>query len=627
MRELLVAAGFIFVFSISGSTFAQEAAKPSEKATTSSSSRLPLKPCRVSGLKTEALCGTYDVYEDRARQAGRKIPLNIIVVPALDPAPAPDPLVVLVGGPGQAATDGAASQAARFDYIRSERDIVLIDQRGTGRSNGLNCDLGGLPGIVRSFVAGDFPLDKIGECRRQLEARADLRFYATPIAMDDLDEVRGWLGYDKLNLYGGSYGTRPALVYLRRHPTHVRTVTIRGVYSLNPLYFARDTERALDLLFDDCAKDEACAKAFPNLRGNFQTVTDRLAQSPAAVERISPKSGELTRIPVTREGFIGGVRRLLYETETQRFIPLMIHKAVLGNYQPFEMVVEQVAGLLNSFSVGMFLSVACPEGISGISRSEIQRAEKSSSFGGYMVKGAVDACGRWAKADLPVDYFDPISSEAPVVILSGQIDPVTPPVWGEEAAKTLPNSTQVTMEGIAHGPFPPCALEIMTRFVKTGTIKGLDTSGCGNLRRPGFVLPSTVESNAYEPAGPIEDELFNLERELIEAVSQGDRARLDAVLPDDFQQSGLTDWTQDRENKAMWIDRVVRVATQVEGGVFSLEKPLITVRGETAVVQGGWRLKGTLRGRDLAKALVFADILNKRDGKWRLVTRLVKETT
>lgn len=457
--------------------------------TRADASRLQLKPCRVEGIKEEVLYGTHEVFENRKARKGRRIPLNVLVIPALGPDRAPDPLFVLVGGPGQAATDSAAGFAQLYADIRRSRDIVLVDQRGTGRSNRLDCAFESVNDTVQSFVAYDIPPEQIRRCRAELEKKADLRFYTTPVAMDDLDEVRAWLGYERVNLYGGSYGTRAALVYLSQYPKRVRTVTLRAVFSLNLLYSPRDAQNALDRLFNDCAKDEACARSYPNLRADFQTVLERLAKTPAKITVKDPRTNEPAEVVITRDAFAGGIRRMLYDTGAQRSIPYFVARALAGDFKPYETVVNGTLGLIGALSLGMNLSITCPEGMSGVTASDAERATRGTFLGPHMVNGILGACGEWARSSVPKSYFDPVRSDAPALILSGALDPQTPPVWGAEVARHMPNSRHVVMEGIAHGPFPACAVKMMARFVETANAKDLDTSCVKDLRRPPFIVP------------------------------------------------------------------------------------------------------------------------------------------
>lgn len=463
----------------------QQAVTPS--AISKAAARLPLKPCRAPGTNEEALCGIREVYEDRQTRRGRKIPLNVMVLPAQSPVPAADPLFPLTGGPGQAAT---AQFAGWFADVRRERDVVLVDQRGTGGSNRLNCEFPDMGEIIHAFIAGNFPLERIKQCRAQLEQQADLRFYTTPIAVDDLDEVRGWLGYERINLYGGSYGTRPALEYLRRYPSRVRTVTLRAVFpqfTRSPLYGARDTEQSLNRLFDDCAKEADCAKAFPNLRDDLKTLLKRLAASPAKINVPDPKSGNTIQLTITRDFFAGAVRRALYDSNLQRAIPAAIRSAVAGDFSILTPFVGQALGSFGSLSVGMALCVTCSEDVSQVNPGELAREAQGTMITAEMAQSLIDVCAVWPRGKIPADYARPIKSNVPVLIFSGALDPVTPPVWGAEVAKHLPNSLHIVMDGIAHAPFPGCASNLMTRFISTGETKGLDTGCVEGLRRPPFL--------------------------------------------------------------------------------------------------------------------------------------------
>jgi pimeloyl-ACP methyl ester carboxylesterase len=450
----------------------------------------PLKPCSVPNLQEEVRCGTYEVWENREQRAGRKIPLNIVVIPALAAKPKPDPLFVLVGGPGQGATDGAAGDAQRFAAIRKERAIVLLDQRGAGQSNPLHCDLGGDPNaLVGLFTAGVAPPEAARACRDQLEKKADLRHYTTTAFIHDLDEVRAWLGYEQVNLYGGSYGSRAALEYLRRYPKRVRTATIRAVDVGGPLEAARDAQDALDKLLDDCAKEEACAKAYPNLRADLDTLLRRIEEKPVVLKSKNRRTGAETDVVITRDVLAGGIMRWLADPGAARQVPLGIQRFLAGDFSGFETVVARVTGLGNALALGLNISVNCAEWGAHIQEGQIAAAVRGTVFGGARAQGLLNICKVWPRGAAPADIFDPIRADNPVLILSGAIDPQTPPRHGEKAARTLPNSLHLIMEGIAHGPFPSCAVGIMAEFVDQGSVKGLDTSCLKSLRRQPFALP------------------------------------------------------------------------------------------------------------------------------------------
>src|SRR5438132_1012342 len=277
---------------------------------------ISLKPCEVSGtreaVKEKVQCGTLDVFEDRSRKTGRRIALKIVVFPATGQDKAADPLFYIPGGPGSSATEDAPFVAQQFATIREHRDLVFVDQRGTGGSNPLNCDLFN-PADLRSYLGDYFPLEDVRKCREQLESKANLKLYTTPIAMDDLDDVRAALGYNQINIIGGSYGTRATQVYLKLHETRVRAIILHGVSPTNqfmPRDFPQHTERALDGVMADCAADDACRAAFPDLRAEAKSVLEGLLRGPVEVELKRPK--ESIRISLARDLVAEAIRYMLY---------------------------------------------------------------------------------------------------------------------------------------------------------------------------------------------------------------------------------------------------------------------------------------------------------------------------
>jgi pimeloyl-ACP methyl ester carboxylesterase len=449
-----------------------------------------LHPCEISGIPGNTLCGMYEVPENRQAPSGRKISLNILVLSALTSPSAADPLFVFAGGPGQAATDGAAGYAQVFASIRGTRDIVLIDQRGTGRSNPLNCELNDLNEIVQALFAGNLPTHTLAICRRQLEQKAELSFYTTPVAMDDIDEVRAWLGYDLINIYGASYGTRAALVYLDRHPQHVRSLVIKAVAPQNyknPLYNPRDAQKSLDRLFTDCEKGAACAKAFPRLRIDFREVLDRLAHSPVTIRVPDAGGGPATDVLMTRDVFAGALRRALLDANMQSGIPLMIQKAMAGDFKSFATFFSAFRTVAKSLSLGMNLSVICAEDASAISAKEVVRETKGTFLGSKLVRSVIEVCRDWPHSRLPKRFFTPTRSNVPALIMSGRLDPDTPPEWGDEVARQLPNSLHLVMAGMSHVSPPKCVWEMINQFIAARSGGSLDLSCVTKSERPSFI--------------------------------------------------------------------------------------------------------------------------------------------
>ncbi len=194
---------------------------------------------------------------------------------------------------------------------------MFVDQRGTGGSNPLNCDFFN-PADPQSYLGYFFPVADVRKCREQLETRADLTLYTTTIAVDDLDEIRAALGYELLNLFGASYGTRAALVYLKRHPEHVRTVTLQGVSPTNhhmPGDFPRQTERALQGVLSECATDEACSKTFSKLNVEAKAVLAQLLKGPVEVELRNSTAADRIRVKLSRDLAAEAIRYMLYSLQ------------------------------------------------------------------------------------------------------------------------------------------------------------------------------------------------------------------------------------------------------------------------------------------------------------------------
>ncbi len=449
---------------------------------------LPLTPCRVEGLEYQSLCGTLEVFEDRVARQGRKISLRVVVVPALAATPEPDPLVLLAGGPGQAASE-MGQVLKMVDRIHRNRDILLVDQRGTGGSQPLKCNPDPPDAGLASKYDDAFREEEFRKCVAGYDA--DPRLYTTPIAMDDLDEVREALGYTKLNLWGVSYGTRAALVYMRQHPERVRTAILDGVAPLSlylPLYMPRDAQRALDLLFEHCEKDAHCTKAFPELRPRVKALLDGMEKEPVRVRVDNPLTGVPEDISLSRGVFLQMLFGQLYSPEVAMLVPLMLDRATKGDWSPFVALSQGVSGgMSNTISHGMFFSVVCAEDAPFITDEAMVRAAEGTWFGDRMVRNMLEPCRVWPKGTVPEGYREPVSSNVPTLLLSGELDPITPPVWGEEAKKTLSNSLHVVVPGVGHNTSGlGCIQSLMADFVKQGSLEGLKPACGPELTRPPF---------------------------------------------------------------------------------------------------------------------------------------------
>src|SRR5437667_5822483 len=255
-----------------------------------------MKPCRVESVNEELLCGKLTVFENRQTRTSQTIDLNVVVLPAFDQKNKAEPLFDLAGGPGASSVDAAGFYAGPGKEYRRRHDVVCVDQRGTGQSNRL-----AIPQekTAQHYLREMYPVDYVQKIRHELEKRADLTKYTTSIAMDDLDDVRAWLGYDKINLFGGSYGTRAVLVYMRQHPEHLRSAILLGVAPADlkmPLHHAESGARAMDLLLGECGQDARCNTAFPQIRDDWKNVLEQLEKQPARVEYSPPGKGAPTTV-------------------------------------------------------------------------------------------------------------------------------------------------------------------------------------------------------------------------------------------------------------------------------------------------------------------------------------------
>jgi len=448
-----------------------------------------LKPCRVPGVDEELLCGKLTVFENRKTRTGRTIDLNIVVLPALDKKHKAEPLFDLAGGPGAASTDAADFWAGPGKEDRRRHDVVLVDQRGTGQSNRLSIPQ---EKTTQHYLSEMYPVEYVREMRHALEQHADLTKYTTSIAMDDLDDVRAWLGYDRINLFGLSYGTRAALVYMRQHPEHVRSAILMGVAPTDlkmPLHHSESAARAMDLLLGECEQDADCHTAFPQIRDDWKNVLAQLEKQPARVEYSPPKSAAPLTVEIQRDVFAEKIRTWMYDRDQAARIPLIIHHAAAGDFAPF--LKQAIAPSIPDFVAdGMYLSVTCAEDVPFIDQEEAARLNADNPFGNYRVFQQTRACGMWPRAEIPPDFLEPVRSNAPVLIFSGNMDPVTPPKYAEEVAAFLPNSRHVIIPEGGHGPFglsnADCIDRIAIEFLDKSDAKNLDVSCVERMARPPF---------------------------------------------------------------------------------------------------------------------------------------------
>jgi pimeloyl-ACP methyl ester carboxylesterase len=445
---------------------------PSACARKASRSSLALARCHLSapsgGERIAAECGTLSVPEDPAQPAGRRIELFVAVLRATGSPVAPDPVFLIAGGPGGSITREFPKAASAFGRLNVHRDLVLLDQRGTGRSHPLGC---AKPGSGLDEDAQQLR-ERLQSCIKGLDA--DLRYYGTSDAIVDLDRVRAALGYERINLYGGSYGTRVALAYARAYPERLRAMVLDGVVpfglALGP-NMARDAQRSLDGLFERCQSDASCKQTFPDSAADLRTLLTRL-EAKVPVTLTHPSTAEPVTMTLSRRIAAGTIRMLSYTSETAALVPLLVHEAAAGNLAPLS-AQALLAERLLELNEGMHFSVICSEDFPFFGQID----DHGTYLQGMAASDYGVACADWPKASLPDAFRDPVHSHAPTLLLSGALDPVTPPANAEYARATLPRSRHLIVQGEAHGIMHRgCVSHVVSTFFARLQTEDLDVA-------------------------------------------------------------------------------------------------------------------------------------------------------
>lgn len=450
----------------------------------------------ASGIpRVEAQCARYSVAEDRAQPQARRIELRIARIPARIAGAWPDPVVFLAGGPGQSAVEAYLSVQAGLARLHRHRDILLIDQRGTGGSNRLACALPDLE-QAQPVVAQDWR--RLAEdCLARVAPIADPRHYTTSDYVDDLEEVRGALGIAQVNLIGGSYGTRVALEYLRRHPDVVRSVVVDGVVPPELALgadHARNLDDALGRIFAACSANAECRDRHGDPMQELRLLQAQLGLAARPVAYREPiefkdKTGTLTR------GILAGVVRLFaYKPESAALLPLWLAEAGRGNAAPLYAQIDLLSrNLEQQLAHGMELSVLCSEDLPGLIADP---REAQTVLGASLVEGLRAQCEVWPRGRMPADFKQPLESDAPVLILSGENDPVTPPRYGDQVVATLSHGRHIVAPGQGHITMNSgCVPRLLAEFVESGDAKALDAGCVDELG----AMPAFLDYNGFGP--------------------------------------------------------------------------------------------------------------------------------
>jgi len=444
-----------------------------------------------------ARCGTMTRPLDPTGVVPGEIELRVAVVPALNLTPEPDPLVPIAGGPGQGSVQFYTAYYWAFEDVRRNRDILLIDQRGTGESATMDCEFD--DDILEGEYSVEVTVEYTERCLEQLPH--DPRFFTTSVAVTDMEAVRQALGYPSLNLYGVSYGTRVAQHFARRYPGSTRTVVIDGVVppqlSLGP-EIATESQKAVDNILARCAEDDACNERFPDVAADFEHIVAVLRATPVTLDVPHPSTGRPESLDFGEGELAGAIRLLAYHPNSIALMPLLIHEAGKGNYVPLgsQFMMTMIA-MADAMSLGMHNSVMCTEDVPFFDKSSIDYDGLAASYMGTFQLDALEAiCSVWPAGPIDDEFKVPLATDLPVLLLSGDADPITPPRYADLAAVDLENATHLIGKHQGHGQISVgCTPQLVADFIDAADESGLDAT-C--LERS-FVMPFFLDFSGPKP--------------------------------------------------------------------------------------------------------------------------------
>jgi pimeloyl-ACP methyl ester carboxylesterase len=462
-------------------------------SSSSASQSLRVRPCKVQGQP--ARCGTLMVPENRLTGRGRMIPIRFVVIPAYGPGRAPDPVVYFAGGPGGSAVGDISSVRSELGTLNQHRDLVFIDQRGTGGSNLLRCPPPPAARASRAQIRRG-----IQSCLASLRRKADMRFYTSAMAARDTAQVLSALGYGKVNLFGGSYGATAAQVFQLMFPAKVRTMTLLGGTLLNiPLFerFPQNSQHALDVVLARCDHDRACHRAFPRLAAEWAGLRALLAVHPVTIPAASSPTGTAIRIDDTV--LAGGVHQMLLAATTAVYVPLLIHSAYAAHGRTAAL--RAVIGHLYSSRLlptgggesAIGYPIRCAE---PWARFQLRHIADPAS---YYYPASVQEAQWWRSActfiptlGAAASYAPQRPSLVPVLMINGTADPQDPPANMAGARNIWPDSRQVAEPVQAHMidlyVWWQCDSRLVQAFVTHASAARLDTRCLAQVARPTFAL-------------------------------------------------------------------------------------------------------------------------------------------
>ena len=467
-------------------------------ADTSSASRpttsttLDFHDCTIGNAVAtlSAECATVTVPLDYDNPSLGTVNLSVSRLRAHGNNPQQDPFTLIAGGPGQSAAESYPAVAFAFRHILRERDIILVDQRGTGDSNRLDCPAA--PDTDSLEFDAELVSTQSRLCVESLDA--DPRFYTSSLAVRDLEQVRKLLGAEQWNLYGISYGTRVALHYMRRFPRRARTVILDAVVppdvALGP-DIAPLAQRALDKQLKRCANDLACNAAFPDIAQRTQTLVESLASQSRTIQFEDVSTGRLQTMEFTSRHLAVTLRFMSYSTHGASLLPSMLHEAIENeNFAPLaRQSLIQTASLDSALAAGMHNAVICTEDVPFINADMDRSGSEDTYLGADLIDALLLSCEQWPEGIRDDDFKQPVTVDVPTLVLSGDADPVTPPAYGQQVADALPQALHIINPYQGHMQAPlGCIPGIMAEFVDSADTENLAIDCLQRLQLPAFFI-------------------------------------------------------------------------------------------------------------------------------------------
>lgn len=447
---------------------------------------IELKPCFIDRISEKSKCATVKMPLDHRGAISGDIDVFVAVVPALSSQILDDPLVIFSGGPGQANSEMGALVTMAFKSIREHREIILIDQRGTGKSTPLRCT---------DEDESDYSPSKhsmsIQSCRANFDFAAE--YFTMENVIADTHVILKSLGYEKVNLWGVSWGTRSAVHYLRRYPAHVRSVIVDGVLPPDVGIFEtspKSATRALTKLYEACKMDEICTKAYGDIEGIIDELVGKANKGTLRYNGANPVTGEPMSQGISLMTLVQNIRGILYTPQKATMLPMALYKLNHGDGRAFMALTSEGAMMSKSLYLGSTLSLLCGEEVPRITAERAQEIGTGQLTQDTYYQYWLAACKGWPSLPGDDDIHTPLASDVPMMILSGELDPVTPPSMGEHLAKSFKNSRHLVVRGVGHNvSYQGCMPKILGKFIKELDASVIEAECLDKMKRPAFSVP------------------------------------------------------------------------------------------------------------------------------------------